>query len=125
MVHRSAVISEHQATLRKYKKFHQKILPNINDRAKTRHSIKEAKRSSWRTFTLKINSNTNPKIIWNFIKKISNKNISSLINHLFQENANVTNEKYITNLMADNFAQVISTKTIPIDSFQLKPKKIT
>ena len=40
-------------------------------------------------FTWKINSNTNLRIIWNFLKKISNKNI----NYLFEGNTNATSEK--------------------------------
>ena len=55
-------IRECQATLRNFKT--NPSSENLNkykqQRAKTQHIIKEAKRSSWRTFTLKINSNTNP-----------------------------------------------------------------
>ena len=88
-------------------------------RAKTRRIIKEAKRSSWRTFTLKINSNTNtvdmllnktqtntnPPKIWDFMKKITKKNINDPINHLSQKNTKATNEKHIANLIVENFAQ--------------------
>ena len=42
-------------------------------RATTQYTIEEAKRSSWRTFTSKINSYTNPRIICDFMKKITNK----------------------------------------------------
>ena len=41
-------------------------------------------------------------MIWNFIKKISNKNINTLINHLYQENTNDTSDKYIVNLATFN-----------------------
>ena len=55
-----------------------------------------------------MNFNTNPKIIWDFIKKITNKN-SNPINYLSQRS---TNKKHIANLIAQNFAQVSSTKEI-------------
>ena len=90
MVHRG--VQKHdrecQANLRKLKT--NPLSENLNkyklQRAKTQCTIKEAKRSSWRTFTLKINSNTNAKMIWDFIKKITNKNINNPINHLSQGN---------------------------------------
>ena len=95
-----------QATLRKFKTHPSS--ENLNkynkykqQRAKTRRIIKEAKRSSWRTFISKINSNTNPKEIWDFIKKIANKNTNKPINHLSQGNTNATNEKHIANLIAN------------------------
>ena len=57
------MIRERQATLRKFKT--NPSSENLNkykqERAKTRCIIKEAKRSSWRTFISKINSNTNQK----------------------------------------------------------------
>ena len=105
------MIRERQATLRKFKT--NPSSENLNkykqQRVKTRH-IKESKRSSWRTFTLKINSNTNPPKIWDFIKKIINKKINNPINHFSQGNTKATNEKHIANLIAANFARVSSTK---------------
>ena len=38
----------------------------------------------------------------------------TLINHLSQGNINATSEKYIANLIAQNFAQLTSIKTTPI-----------
>ena len=46
-----------------------------------------------RTFTSKINSNTDSKKVSSFIKKISNKSINTLINHFSQGNTNATSEK--------------------------------
>ena len=116
-------IREHQATLRKFKT--NTSLENLNkykqQRAKTQCIIKEVKRSSWRTFT----SNTNPKRIWDFIKKIPNKNINDPINHLSQGNTKTTNEKHIANLIAENFAQVSSTKIYSnqFNSIRIKEEK--
>ena len=92
-------------------------------RAKTQCTIKESKRSSLKVFTSKINSNINLKIIWNFIKKIWNKNINTPINHLSQGNTNTTSEKHIVNLIAENFAQVSSTqKSTQINSIRSKKR---
>ena len=94
-------------------------------RAKTRRTIKEAKRSSWRNFTAKINSNTNPKTIWNFVKKISNKTVHTPINHLSQGSTKALSEKQIANLMAENFAQASSTKKYSnkFNSIRIKEEK--
>ena len=113
MVHRR--VQKHKRTSSNSQEIQDKpSSENLNkykqQRAKTRRIIKEAKRSSWRTFISKINSNTNAKKIWDFIKKIANKNTNKPINHLSQGNTKATNEKYIANLIAENFAQVSSTK---------------
>ena len=94
-------------------------------RVKTQCIIKEAKRSSWRTFISKINSNTNPKKILDFLKKITNKNINKPINQLSQRNTKATNEKHIANLIAENFAQVSSTKNYSnqFNSIRIKEEK--
>ena len=44
------------------------------------------------------------------MKKIANKNTNKPINHLSQGNTKATREKHIANLIAENFAQVSSTK---------------
>ena len=63
-------------------------------------------------------------MIWDFIKKITNKNINNPINHLSQGNINATSEKHIANLIAENFAQVSSTKkTTQISSTRSESKK--
>ena len=121
------MIRERQATLRKFET--NPSSENLNkykqQRAKTRCIIKEAKRSSWRTFISKINSNTNPTKIWDFIKKIANKNTNKPINHLSQGNIKATNEKHIANLIAENFAQVSSTKNYSsqFNSIRIKEEK--
>ena len=81
------MIREHQATLRKFKinPSSENLIKYKQQRAKTWCIIKEAKRSSWKTFTLKINSNTNQKK-FGTKKKITNKNINSPINYLSQGN---------------------------------------
>ena len=68
----------------------------------------------------------NPKTIWDFIKKITNKIINKPINHLSQGNTKATNEKHIANLIAENFAQVSSTKNYSnqFNSIRIKEEKI-
>ena len=94
-------------------------------RAKTRRTIKEAKRSSWRNFTAKINSNTNPKTILNCVKKISTKTVHTPINHLSLGSTKALSEKQIANLMAENFAQASSTKKYSnkFNSIRIKEEK--
>ena len=110
MVHRS--VQRHKGTWSNPQEIQNKYK---QQRAKTWHTIKETKRSSWRTFTSKINFNTNYKIIWNFI---SNKNINSPISHLSQGNKNAISEKHIANLITENFAQASFTKKL-LQSIQL------
>ena len=44
------------------------------------------------------------------MKKISNKNFNTPINHLSQRNTNATSEKHIANLIAENVSQASYTK---------------
>ena len=119
------MIRERQATLRKFKT--NPSSENLNkykqQRAKTRCIIKESKRSSWRTFISKINSNANPKNVWDFIKKITNKNINNPINHLSQGNTKTANEKHIAILIAENFAQVSKNYSNQFNSIRIKEEK--
>ena len=120
------MIRERQRILRKFKTntSSENLDKYRQQRAKTRRTIKEAKRSSWRNFTAKINSNTNPKTIWNFIKKISNKTVHTPINHLSLGSTKALSEKQIANLMAENFAQASSTKKYSnkFNSIRIKEK---
>ena len=121
------MIRECQRILRKFKT--NPSTENLDkyrqQRAKTRRTIKEAKRSSWRNFTAKINSNTNPKTIWNFVKKISNKTVHTPINHLSLVSIKALSEKQIANLMAENFARASSTKKYSnkFNSIRIKEEK--
>ena len=47
------------------------------------------------------------------------------MNHLSQENTKATNEKHIANLIAENFAQVSSTKNYSsqLNSIRIKEEK--
>ena len=118
------MIRERQATLRKFKT--NPSSENLNkykqQRAKTRCTIKEAKRSSGRTFISKINSNTNPKKVWDFMKRVTS---NLLVNHPSQGSRRATSEKHIANLIAENFAQVSSTKNYSnqYNSIRIKEEK--
>ena len=121
------MIRERQRILRKFKTnpSSENLDKYRQQRAKTRRTIKEAKRSSWRNFTAKINSNTNPKTIWNFVKKISNKTVHAPINHLSLGSTKALSEKQIANLMAENFAQASSIKKYSnkFNSIRIKEEK--
>ena len=121
------MIRERQRILRKFKTnpSSENLDKYRQQRAKTRRTIKEAKRSSWRNFTAKINSNTNPKTIWKFVKKISNKTVHTPINHLSLGSTKALSEKQIANLMAENFAQASSTKKYSnkFNSIRIKEEK--
>ena len=121
------MIRERQRILRKFKTnpSSENLDKYRQQRAKTRCTIKEAKRSSWRNFTAKINSNTNPKTIWNFVKKISNKTVHTPINHLSLGSTKALSEKQIANLMAENFAQASSTRKYSnkFNSIRIKEEK--
>ena len=119
-------IRECQATLRKFKT--NPSSENINkykqQRAKTRHIIKEAKRSSWKTFISKINSNTNPKKIWDFIKKIANKNTKKPINHLSQGNTKAHNQpdcrKFCSSFIYKNYSSQFNSIRIKEEKNKIK-----
>ena len=121
------MIRERQKILRKFKTnpSSENLDKYRQQRAKTRRTIKEATRFSWRNFTAKINSNTNPKTIWNFVKKISNKTVHTPINHLSLGGTKALSQKQIANLMAENFAQTSSTKKYSkkFNSIRIKEEK--
>ena len=65
--------------------------------------------------------------MYDFKKKVTNKNINNPINHLSQGNTKDTNEKHIANLIAENFAQFSSTKNYSnqFNSIWIKEEKNT
>ena len=95
-----------RAALRKFK-LHptQENLDNFKVyRAKARHTIKDSKRKSWRSFVSKINTKTKCKTVWNMIRKISGKNVNGPLKHLIKDNKKIHHKEDIANLLADTFA---------------------
>ena len=56
-------------------------------------------------------------------KKKQKKNINHPINHLSKGNTKATIEKHIANLIAENFAQVSSTKNYSNQFYSIRIKK--
>ena len=93
-----------------------------NYRAKARRKIKEAKRTSWKNFVTKLNTNTKIKTVWNMIRKITGKYNNTPIKHLTKNNIKVTSKKDIANLLAETFAQNSSQKN-QNPTFQTRKQK--
>ena len=74
-------------------------------RAKSRRTIKLAKKTSWRNYVNKLNSSTKSKKVWDMIRKISGKNPSSPIKHLSKDHVKATNKKNIADLLARTFSK--------------------
>ena len=68
-------------------------------RAKTRSYIRHSKKTSWRNYVSKMNSETLIKSIWNRIRKSKGKESSNTVN-----NVSVTSHCDIANALADNFS---------------------
>ena len=81
-----------------------------NSRAKARKIIKDSKRSTWRNYVAKINSNTKPKKVWQMIRKITGQNNNTPTKHRTHNNLKIPDEKDIENHLAENFSQNSSAK---------------
>lgn len=78
-------------------------------RAKTRKTIKESKRESWRQYVSGLNSSSSVKKTWDMIRKIQGKNSSLTVNHLNTTDGVTTSKKDISNVLADKFSQKSSS----------------
>ena len=80
-------------------------------RALTRQIIRENKRTSWKNYVSKINSNTPIKKIFQMIKKIKGKNTQNRIQHLDRGNGEYAEEeKEIANLLGKTISNNSSGK---------------
>ena len=100
-------IRSRKAALRKFNL--QPSAENLNNfkihRAKTRRVIKSSKKTSWRNYVNKLKSSSRSKKVWDMIRKISGKNISSPIKHLSKNHIKATNKKDIADLLAKTFSK--------------------
>jgi len=105
------VIKERNRVLERFKR--EPTKDNLNSyriaRAKARREIRQSKRSSWRNYVSKLNSQTSVKSVWNRIRKIKGKESNNTIRHLSVNDANVTSHRDIANTLADNFSYNSST----------------
>ena len=51
-------------------------------RAKAHRDIRHSKKTSWRNYVSKMNSQTSVKSVWNRIRKIKGKDTSNTVHHL-------------------------------------------
>jgi len=72
-------------------------------RAKTRRTMKTAKRQSWQRFVSSINSRTSLKRVWNTVNKISGKRPPIEVKHLQDGDKEVTSLADIADTLAENF----------------------
>ena len=59
-------------------------------KAKARRDIRHSKKTSWRNYVSKMNSQTSVKSVWNRIRKIKGKDTSNTVHHLSVNDRDVT-----------------------------------
>ena len=74
-------------------------------RAKSRKTIKTAKRTSWKQYVSKLNSRTPAKKVWDMIRKISGKSKARELIHLISNGKINTSKKEISNVLGEDFQQ--------------------
>ena len=85
-------------------------------RAKARRDVRFSKKTSWRNYVSKLNSQTSVKSVWNRIRKIKGKESSNSIHHLSANDRDVTSHRDIANALADNFCHN-SSSAFSTDAF--------
>ena len=68
-------------------------------RAKARRNIRHSKKTSWRNYVSKMNSQTSVKSVWNGIRKIKGKESRNTIHHLSFSDRDVTSHRDIANAL--------------------------
>ena len=91
-------------------------------RAKARRDIRHSKKTFWRNYVSKMNSQTSVKSVWNRIRKIKGKDTSNTVHHLSVNDRDVTSNRDIANALADNFSHNISS-AFSTDAFASVRKK--
>ena len=91
-------------------------------RAKARRDIRHSKKTSWRNYVSKMNSQTSVKSVWNRISKIKGKDTSNTVHHLSVNDRDVTSHRDIANALADNFSHN-SSSAFSTDAFASVRKK--
>ena len=91
-------------------------------RAKARTDIRHSKKTSWRNYLSKMNSQTSVKSVWNRIRKIKGKHTSNTVHHLSVNDRDVTSHRDIANALADKFSHN-SSSAFSTDSFASVRKK--
>ena len=113
------------AALRKFKK--EPLTFNLNSfkllKAKARKTIKQAKKISWQNYVNKLNLSTKTNTVWKTIRKISEKNQSTPLKRLINNNTQVTNIKDITDTFTEIFSANSSSTISDLEFHKYKDKK--
>ena len=92
--------------------------------AKARRYIRHSKKTSWKNYVSKMNSQTSVKSVWNRIRKIKGKHTTNTVHHLFINDRYVTSHRDIANALADNFSHN-SSSAFSFASVRKKAEKQT
>ena len=102
-----------RAALKRFKK--QPTTPNLIEyklnRAKTHRVIKAAKKECWQKYVSRLNSSSEPKAIWEMIRKIAGKHQATPIKHVSKNNFTITDKRNIADLPAETFSEIHQVKT--------------
>ena len=91
-------------------------------RAKVLRYIRHSKKTSWRNYVSKMNSQKLVKSVLNRIRKIKGKDTSNTVHHLSVNDRDVTSHRSIANALADNFSHT-SSSALSTDTFASVHKK--
>ena len=87
---------------------HQPTEGNLNAyriaRIKARRYTRHSKKTSWRDYVSKMNSQASAKSVWNRILKIKGNDTSNNVHHLSVNDTDVTSHHDIANELADNLS---------------------
>ena len=92
-------------------------------RAKTRRTITQSKRASWRQYVSRLNSRASVKKTWDMIRKINGKNSSFNVGHMNVGDDVVTSKADITDVLADTFAKKSSSSNYSTSFQKFKDTK--
>ena len=91
-------------------------------RAKTRRTIKQSKRASWRQYVSGLNSRSSVKKTWDMVRKINGKN-SLNVRHMNVGDDVVTSKADIADVLADTFAKKSSSSNYSTSFQKFKDTK--
>ena len=86
-------------------------------RAKALRDVRLSKKTSWRNYISKLNSQASVKSVWNRIRKIKGKESSNSIDHFSVNDRGVTSHRDIANALADIFSHN-SSSAFSTDAFK-------
>ena len=78
-------------------------------RALARYKIKEAKRSSWKTYVSTLNKDTTMKAVWKRYRKIDGKYTNQKQTIIEDNNVIIIDPKLVANKIAQSLAEISST----------------